>query len=368
MEKAKVIIFAHLYNDYSGSPCVLREAIESLEGTGIELMLFTSQHHGFLSGLAITKRTVPYLYSGNKLLKLFFYAFSQVYLFFLLSFYLLKLRISGKHIEVVANTILSVAAVLAGKLFAHRTVSYVHELALQSNLLSSCLKQIALTCSDQRIYVSQFLQESYLDAGAEVILNGLRGDLSSKVAVVRYQQLVEAKLSNKRVLFVGTLREYKGFFAFLELAKLRSSVQFEAVINASEAEFETFLETVDLPSNINVILRPKDLSPFYQSAFVLLNLTDVRSVKETFGMTILEGFAFACPAIVPSEGGHHAFCGKHNSLVADAAVLESVLTHLDDLLQDQNKWFELSKGAFETAQTLTSIKYRKRIRRFLLDF
>lgn len=115
---------------------------------------------------------------------------------------------------------------------------------------------------------------------------------------------------------------------------------------------------VDLASNnVNVILRPKDPFPSYLSAFVLLNLSDIRPFKETFGMTILAGFAFACPAIVSSEGNHHAFCGKHNSLVADVSVLDRVLTQFDDLLQGQEKWFDLSKGGFGVARTLVIMKH-----------
>ena len=239
-QKAKVIIFVHLYNDFSGSPCVLKDAIESLDGTGVERILFTSQHRGFLSDLAIKKQTVPYLYSNKTLIKLLFYVISQFYLFFFLSFCLLKMRISGKHVEVVANTILPAAAVLAGKLFAHRTVSYVHELAVQSKLLSFFLKNIVLKCSDRRLYVSQFLKESYFDEQGDVLLNGLRGDLSEYVAKLSYQELIECKLSHFRVLFVGNLREYKGFWAFLKLARLRPNMCFEAVINASESEFDAF--------------------------------------------------------------------------------------------------------------------------------
>lgn len=367
-QKAKVIIFVHLYNDFSGSPCVLKDAIESLDGTGVEPILFTSQHRGFLSDLAIKKQTVPYLYSNKALIKLLFYVFSQFYLFFFLSFCLLKIRISGKHVEVVANTILPAAAVLAGKLFAHRTVSYVHELAVQSKLLSFFLKNIALKCSDRRIYVSQFLKESYFDEQGDVLLNGLRGDLSEYVAKLSYQELIECKLSHFRVLFVGNLREYKGFWAFLKLARLRPNMCFEAVINASESEFDAFRKTADIPINVNVVLRPKDLAESYQKAFVLLNLSDTRFVKETFGMTILEGFAFACPAIVPSEGGHHDFCSTNNSLSADVLAIEDVLTHLDSLSLNQGKWLELSKGAFETAQKLTNLEYKKRIKRYLLGF
>lgn len=364
----KMIIFTHLYNDFSGSPCVLKDAIDSAEEEGVERILFTSQHRGFLSDLGVKKVVVPYFYAHHSFLKLCFFLLSQAILFVILSAYLVKARLLGKRVEVVVNTILPFSALWAGKLFAHRTVSYVHEFSVQSKALTFFLKFITAKFSDTRLYVSDYLKESYQDPSGQVVLNGLRGDFPLPIAQASHSAMAKQKLRQRRVLFVGSLRDYKGFWALIEIAHLRPNYAFDAVINASITEYRTFCRRFFVPENVNVILRPSDLSDYYRKAAVLLNLSDCRIFKETFGMTILEGFSFACPAIVPSEGGHHSFCHSGNSVMADVASISVILTQLDQLLSWEERWLELSRGALETAHTLSNEKYRARIKRCLLDF
>lgn len=364
----RALIFVHLYNDFSGSPCVLKEAVESIEEEGVERILFTSQHHGALSGLNIKFVTIPYFYSKNSYLKLFFFALSQLILFLYLSICLVWLRLSGKKTKVVVNTILPIAALMSGRLFANRVLSYVHETSVQSKGMSRLLSWAVLRLSHQRLYVSEFVKNHYSDTLGSVVHNGLRKDFAPVNSESALRLLMQQKRSNKRVLFVGNLRQYKGFWAYIELARQCPNVDFNAVINASPEEYRSFkLAYASWPKNLEVVLRPDYLSDYYRKAYLLLNLSDKRVVQETFGMTILEGFAYGCPAIVPSIGGHLEFCSEENSMIADIALLDSVKLKLEQLITDDQYWSELSLSAWQMSQKMTSADYKRRVRPHLLS-
>lgn len=364
----KAVVFTHLYNDFSGSPCVLKDAINSIAEDNVERVLFTSQHHGFLSDLKLKKVVIPYFYSSNQYGKILLFALNQLILFLALSACLMKLRLQGKQVKVVVNTILPLAALLAGCFFAHRVVSYVHETSLQSRMLSRVLKLATLRLSHQRLYVSDYVKGHYDDPTGNVVLNGLRSDFEPIESKSELQKVMQEKQTHKNILFVGSLRSYKGFGGFVELAKYYPDMSFKAVINASAAEYSAFKSGYpEWPINLDVGLRPKQLSQYYREAYVLLNLSDKRFFQETFGMTILEGLAFGCPVIVPSCGGHLEFCKPSNSEIADVASLESVRAKLDQFIYDQTRWAEKSYAAWETSQTMTCANYQNQIRPYMLE-
>lgn len=49
--------------------------------------------------------------------------------------------------------------------------------------------------------------------------------------------------------------------------------------------------------------RQEDVSPFYNSATIVINLTNPEQAVETFGLTPLEAMANGLPVIVPTIGG-----------------------------------------------------------------
>jgi len=79
----KELYFVHLFNDYSGSPRVLRDAIDCELEHSDKKYLFTSGHKGFLTGASCNLKTVPYKRSSNKFIVLFHFMIAQIYTFFL---------------------------------------------------------------------------------------------------------------------------------------------------------------------------------------------------------------------------------------------------------------------------------------------
>lgn len=81
----KVVCF-HLYNDFSGSPKVLRMVLEGLTAKNIHVELVTSRGRGALSELSkygVRIFTYPYRFSQNPVLTMIQYVGVQFYLFFL---------------------------------------------------------------------------------------------------------------------------------------------------------------------------------------------------------------------------------------------------------------------------------------------
>ena len=78
------ILFAHLLNNYTGSPKVLSVLLEGLAADGsMDISLLTSKTDGFLSGIPnITYYSNFYRWHENKLLRAVQFALSQVRNFF----------------------------------------------------------------------------------------------------------------------------------------------------------------------------------------------------------------------------------------------------------------------------------------------
>lgn len=85
----KKIIFFHLLNDYSGSPKVLSQVIETVssEGADVELFLGGKGGDGFLSSAPCVQRRYFYKRFESKYLTLLSYSLSQLILFFKLMSY-----------------------------------------------------------------------------------------------------------------------------------------------------------------------------------------------------------------------------------------------------------------------------------------
>lgn len=176
------IFFIHHFNDYSGSPpgaqrCTI-QSLNDLDDT--KLILFTSHHAGFLSGLPVTTKCFPYARSSNKIQQLFYYLFSQVYLFFQLAFSLIVARYAREKNIVVINTMLPFGGALAAKLFgADEVVYYVHESSVRPRALKLFLRFMIELTATKVIFVSHYLgnEERFSSPEQHIVYNGLRSEL-----------------------------------------------------------------------------------------------------------------------------------------------------------------------------------------------
>lgn len=289
------ILFIHLYNDRSGSPKVLLQAVNALHSAGYEVEVLTSKHEGgFLDQVPGKKNTIFYKRSEKKLLTLFYYLVSQVFLFFRCLAYI------RKDVVFHVNTLMPFGAALAAWLMRKKVIYHIHETSIRPMALKKILRFFVSLTAAHVIYVSDYLfrVDSFKDKKITILRNSV-----DAIPNLKSKELHE----DFNVLMLCSLKDYKGVNEFLQLAKNldfpESKFIFSLVLNASQDEVDLYFGDKVLPSNIVISSRQFDVSSFYKKASLLLNLTRPDECVETYGLTIVEGMSYGLPVIVPPVGG-----------------------------------------------------------------
>ncbi|TAI84938.1 glycosyltransferase family 4 protein [Pectobacterium versatile] len=351
------IFFVHLFNDYSGSPRVLRDAINAIqEEKEYDIHIISSATLGFLSE-AGCYHVVPYYPHSNKYIQLFRYIISQVITFFLLSYFLIRERFKGNHTIVVVNTLLPFGGTIAAKLLAHCTIAYIHETYIRPRILLRFLSEIANQCAEKALFVSFYVQQAInlKKPKNHVLYNGLRDDF--KVPELHPIK----KFSEKQVLFVGSLKVYKGIYTFTALAKRLPEVNFVALLNTSVDDFNHFQSELDNIPNFSAYRNPDNLDEFFTSAFMVVNLSDPHQCIETFGLTLLEGMSFGAPVIAPPHGGPIELVNDKVGRLIEPSELDEITTFISELSIDFERWNTFSQNCLHHAAAFSSENYKENI-------
>lgn len=355
------IFYVHLLNDYSGSPRVLRDLIEKTHYEYSNAFVLTSQHNGFLNFSNIKKVTIPYIIVSNKLFQLLFLLLNQTLLVFSLSFYLLRSKLKKRKTIVVVNTMLPFGGIVSAGIFSDKLISYIHESYLKPPVFKRFLRFFIDKYSSDVIFVSNYLREAetFTNPTQTVIYNGLRQDFFPRCNLD-----FEFKFSNKMLFFAGSLKPYKGLDKFLELAKILPDFKFCAAINCDFNELKDFVDSNDPPSNVSLFSRPSNIVDYYRDSFAVLNLTDVDSVIETFGLSLVEGMWFGSPVIGPPKGGPTEFIDETNGLMIDSKEVEKIAKFLYYLSTSKDVWFKYAKSAINSSSQFSPDKYGSEITSF----
>ncbi len=292
----KKVIAVHLLNDWSGSPFVLRQALEVLVKEQYEVELFTATPggQGFLSGIrGVQYRDIPYRWSKNRWMTLFFYLFSQGSLFFRLLFRCRRADI------VYINSILPFGAALAGWLRGATVVYHIHEVSVRPPLLKKFLVAVANLTAKKGLFVSNDVRKrtSFL-RHAQILYNALPSEFTGKALE---QNGKPAGVFT--VLMICSLKAYKGVREYAGVASRLPQYRFMLVLNATEPAISDFFKGETLPANLEIFPAQADVHPFYMQADIVMNMSLPAQWVETFGMTILEAMYYKKPAIIPCTGG-----------------------------------------------------------------
>jgi len=344
----KRIFCIHLFNDYSGSPLVFSTVIKGLQKKEYECSIFTcSGQEGFLSGMSIPYHYFYYRWLPNRWLRLFMYVYSQWSLFN-------KVKAAAENADIIyINTLLPFGAALAGWKTDTRVVYHIHEVSIKPALLKRFLRWVAAKTANQVIFVSQFLAEEEALPGVpfKVVPNALSGKFVE--AVNESVQQVERSAIFK-VLMLCSLRAYKGVDVFVEIARDLPDLDFDLVLNASEEEIARYFSGTQLPVNLTMYPKQKNVHPFYQKADLVLNLSHPEQWKETFGMTLLEAMYYGLPCIAPPVGGPAEIIvdGEEGFLI-DQRDKTKINTTIRRLSVDKVMYQEMSKKAQAKAQSFS---------------
>lgn len=351
------ILFFHLLNNFTGSPQVLRNTILLARDMGKEVHLYTSSTEGFLSGIqGIAYHSNGYFRSGHRVITLFSFFLSQLFL----AFRLLKYRKDSCTFFI--NTILPFSSVCIGKLLRKRVIVHVHESEISPKILNRFLFRIVRTYADQVLVVSEFLGKNQFlyPRSPRVIYNSVKKEFQEQG---HSQVLVREDF---RVLMLASLRPYKGIYEFSKLAKEMPDIRFDLILSDSEQEVLRWKKEVNPTQNLFIWPVQRDVIPFYQKASLVLNLAHQDKWKETFGMTVLEGMHFGLPSIVPTEGGITELVLEGiNGFRRDYLDLDGIKLLIDRMKSDTAFWSRLSLQALERARLFSSEIFNREMKKIL---
>lgn len=340
----KQLVCFHLFNDFSGSPTVLRMVLNELLQQGYRIDLVTSRG-GVLDSLdgknGIRLHRYLYHFSPNPVWTFCRYGIIQLYTF------LWAFRwIFDRNTVFYINTLLPVGPALAGRLMGKRVVYHYHENAFVKSAFYRILARWMQRLAHEIICVSHY-QASFLTADKKVIVvpNAL-----PKAFVAKLNPDVEAAFHRKTILMLSSLKAYKGTNEFIRLSERMPQYSFVLVINDTQNQIDSYLQEnrldVSQQRNLKIYPRQNDVTSFYNQASLVLNLSNKRLFIETFGMTALEAMAAGLPVIVPTIGGIAEMVedgvNGYRIDVQDQAMLEK---RIHELLSQKETYIKLAHQA-----------------------
>ncbi len=351
----KIVCF-HLFNDFSGSPKVLRLVLGGLlesrelrvERGEWSVEIVTSNGEGALSDLdgrkGVRMSRYTYRFSDNGVVTILRYSWVQLYVF-LLSFRYLLSRETVFYI----NTILPVGAALAGRLMGKRVVYHYHENASAKGAFYRILAKAMQGLASEIVCVSAY-QRSFLkrEKGVYVVPNA-----APEAFTARLKPNPQEAFGRKRVLMLGSLKRYKGTQEFVELAGRMKDYAFELVLNETQENIDAYWKESGMtqPENLTVHARQKDVAPFYNRASVVLNLTNKNMAIETFGLTAIEAMSAGLPVIVPTVGGIAEIVEDGvNGYKTDVQELDKIEKQIGALLENRELYMGMAEQALHHAE------------------
>lgn len=373
----KRLVCFHLFNDFSGSPKVLRMVLGGLLESGLlesgewrvesgkwRVEIVTSKGEGALSDLdgrkGVRMHRYAYRFSENGAVTMLRYSWVQLYIFLLSFRYLLS-----RNTVFYINTILPVGAALAGRLMGKRVVYHYHENASAKGSFYRLLARAMQGLASEIVCVSAY-QRSFLkrEKGVYVVPNAAPESFTA-----RLKPNPQEAFGRKRVLMLGSLKRYKGTQEFVELAGRMKDYAFELVLNETQENIDAYWKESGMtqPENLTVHARQKDVAPFYNRASVVLNLTNKNMAIETFGLTAIEAMSAGLPVIVPTVGGIAEIVEDGvNGYKTDVQELDKIEKQIGVLLENRELYTQLAQGAYEFAQHFNETKMTERIGKILM--
>ncbi len=358
----KNIVCFHLFNDYSGSPKVLRTVLDGLLKRNAKVTLVSSRG-GVLDEINNTglsrKNTYTYSFSPKAAVTMLKYTLVQLWTFLTAFRFMFK-----RNTVFFINTILPVGPALAGRIMGKKVVYHYHENAFAKSAFYRVLAGSMQKLANEIICVSHY-QASFLKRrkNISVVHNAL-----PTTFVTGLKPDSENAFNKQNVLMVSSLKDYKGTREFISLAHELPQFRFTIVINDTPENIEHYLSTnkISCPDNLKLYPRQDNVTTFYNDASIVLNLTNKDMAIETFGLTALEALAAGVPVIVPTVGGVTEFVTHgENGFLIDVQNLPEIKQTIVNLLSDRTLYTTIAANALKSAGKFSEEKMIESIAQIL---
>jgi glycosyltransferase involved in cell wall biosynthesis len=193
-----------------------------------------------------------------------------------------------------------------------------------------------------------------------ILPNGLRTDFEQAINLD-----YSLKFSQKQILFVGSLKHYKGIRELVKIAREMPETPFLGIFNTTEQMLKEFGQAEKIPSNLTLLTHQHDMQTLYKESFLVMNLTLPNVWFEAFALTILEGMACGCPCVAPPIGGHLTYFDANSGLIADARNTSEIVSFIQQLQDDEKLWRRYSDHAVEVAKHYSAEQYAKQVNEIL---
>ncbi|MFM9907795.1 MAG: glycosyltransferase family 4 protein [Chitinophagaceae bacterium] len=353
--KNERILAVHLLNDFSGSPFVLRQSLESLLKKGFKVELFTATPggKGFLSDIGTVKEHgIFYSWNKNKWITLILFLYSQVSIFF-------KILLTARKKDIVyINSILPFGAALAAYIKRNKVVYHIHEVSIKPKPLKKFLLLVVNLTAQKVLFVSNDLKtRTSCLSPSTVVYNSLPDAFVQEA--LQQQKGIQ---NDFMVLMLCSLKAYKGVFEFVACAEKLPMLQFCLVVNANSQSIESFFKNQTLPANLRIYPAQQDVHSFYRQAHLVMNLSRTEEWVETFGMTVLEAMYYQKPVIVPPVGGvTELVTNGVEGFQIDSKDIKKLCEKIQLLATSPSLYHQMSGMAYKKALQFSPSSFQKQI-------
>lgn len=360
-----MIVFAHLFNNSSGSPRVLCSVINAVANNEDDSILFIgSGGIGCLDDVAV--KTKKYWYRRGKypIFTLFTYTISQLALFIKL----VLCREIKSDAVIYVNAVLPFGAAIFGYITKRTVIYHIHEVTITPAPLKWFLLSIVKLTATHIIYVSDFHRECLSIKGPPslTIHNGLDQAFATRAKLSVYSP---KRAGVFKVLMIASLRDYKGLPQFVAVAASlceHADIRFDLVVNAEVDELKRYFRDFAVPNNLFIHPRTDEPATYYEDASLVVNLSPPDQWVETFGLTILEGMAYGIPVIAPPIGGPlELFEEGIEGFFVDSRDAEALKDRVVRLKNDEALCTRLSRAGRLRAEQFTGHAFNQKLKQVL---
>jgi len=337
------MLFIHPANDFTGSTRVLQNIIKNEYLSCSKAIITIDGGKGLLSELENVRiYNIWFPRFRGKIIPGVSVFISYIYRIVLLFF------LCFKYDCFYVNTVIPSYAIVVLSVLHKRIMWHIHEILPNDGIVNKFRNGIVRKAKAHFIFVSNYVADAYTInklSTQEVKYNKLSKEFTNNIVINPC-----SNRSRSRVLMVASLSPFKGIPVLLEVARKMKRCHFTLVLGSSEQEVDTFLVDNNIPDNCEVLHQVNDLSGVYYNNDILLNLTNPGLRKETFGMTIIEAFAYGIPVVAPNAGGPREIVDNGlNGLLVDVTNDDVVIDSISYILEDQMRYEAFSNNAYKAS-------------------